>query len=453
MAIARRVGAAIAGELGVPVYLYEAAATRPERRSLADVREGEYEALPGKLSRSGWEPDFGPAEFVPAWGATAVGAREFLIAYNVNLNTRDKKLANEIALTIREGGRAAKDSDGNPLKDASGRTVKVPGLLKDVRAIGWYIDSYQCAQVSINLVNYRATPFHLVFDTVRAEAEKLGLIVTGSEVVGLLPLEPLTEAGRHYLRKMGKSEGMSEAGLVQMAIRSMGLASVAPFDPAKKIVEYAGRPAAALSSMKVCDFVDEVASESPAPGGGSVSALAGALGAALAAMVANLTVGKKGYEAAWAEMSELAVKSQSIKAALVRAIDDDTAAFNDLMEASGLPRVTEEQKRLRAEAAQKAYVKAAEVPLQTAETCLEAIRLCIGAAQKGNLNSASDAGVGALLAHAAVEGAVLNVLINLGSLTDAAFVARMKDQSRSLLDEAGRLKDQAMVLVRKTIKA
>jgi glutamate formiminotransferase/formiminotetrahydrofolate cyclodeaminase len=451
--ISKRVGEAIARELGVPVYLYASAATRPDRKSLADVREGEYEALPDKLPRSGWEPDFGPAEFVPSWGATAVGAREFLIAYNVNLNTRDKRLANEIALTIREGGRAAKDGAGNPLKDASGKTVKVPGLLKEVRAIGWYIDSYKCAQVSINLMNYRTTPFHFVYDTVRAEAEKLGLIVTGSEVVGLLPLEPLTEAGKHYLRMMGKSEGVSEGELVETAIRSMGLASVAPFEPAKKIVEYAGHPDAPLAAMKVRNFVDEVASESPAPGGGSVSALAGALGAAMAAMVANLTVGKKGYEAAWAEMSDLATKSQGIKASLVRAVDEDTAAFNDLMEAMSLPKATEEQKRLRGEALQKGYRIAAEVPLQTAETCLEAIRVCIGAAAKGNANSASDVGVGALLARAAVEGAVLNVLINLGSITDAGFVAGMKERSRKLVDEAERLKNETMDLVMETIKA
>ncbi|HOX49297.1 MAG TPA: cyclodeaminase/cyclohydrolase family protein, partial [Spirochaetales bacterium] len=386
-------------------------------------------------------------------GATVTGAREFLIAYNVNLNTRDKKLANEVALTIREGGRAAKDAKGNTLKDAAGNTVKVPGLLKDVRAIGWYIDAYKCAQISINLVNYRTTPLHVVFETAKAEAEKLGLLVTGSEVVGLLPLEPLLDAGRHFLRKMGKSEGVSETELVETAIRSMGLDSVAPFEPSKKIVEYAGRQPAPLVSMKVADFVDEVASESPAPGGGSVAALSGSLGAALAAMVANLTVGKKGYEAAWAEMSALAVEGQRVKDALVRAVDEDTAAFNDLMEAMKLPKATDAQKAARDAAMQEGYKKAAAVPLETARVCVEAISLCERAAAKGNANSASDAGVGALLARAGAEGAALNVLINLGSITDAAFVADLKARAQALVAEAEAAKEKVLALVGKSIGA
>ncbi|MDA8426416.1 MAG: glutamate formimidoyltransferase, partial [Treponema sp.] len=366
VALARQLGEDLARELGVPVYLYENAATRPERRSLADIRAGEYEALGAKLARPEWAPDFGPAAFVPRWGATVVGAREFLIAYNVNLNTRDKKLANEVALSIREAGRPAKDASGNTLKDERGQTIKVPGLLKDVRAIGWYIDAYRCAQISVNLVNYKTTTLHTVFETAKAEAEKLGLLVTGSEVVGLLPLEPLVAAGRHFLRRMGKSEGASEAELVDTAVRSMGLDSVAPFDPAKKIVEYACRAPRPLVSMRVDAFVDEVASESPAPGGGSVAALAGSLGAALATMVCNLTVGKKGYENAWAALSETAVKGQSVKDALVRAVDEDTSAFSDLMEAMKLPKASEEQKAARERALQEGYKKAALVPLETA---------------------------------------------------------------------------------------
>ena len=452
VALARRVGEDMARELGVPVYLYENAASRPERRSLADIRSGEYEALAAKLAKPEWAPDFGPAKFVPRWGATAVGAREFLIAYNINLNTRDKKLANEVALTIREAGRPAKDAAGNTKKNEKGETVKVPGLLKDVRAIGWYIDAYKCAQISINLINYKTTALHTVFETAKIEAEKLGLLVTGSEVVGLLPLEPLVEAGRHFLRKMGKSEGASETELIETAIRSMGLDSVAPFDPAKKIVEYAGRAPRPLVSMKVDAFVDEVASESPAPGGGSVAALAGSLGAALAAMVGNLTVGKKGYESSWADLSAMAVKAQAVKDALVRAVDEDTAAFNDLMEAMKLPKATEAQKKARESAMQEGYKKAALVPLETARTCLEAIRFCIVAAEKGNANSASDAGVGALVARAGAEGAVLNVLINLGSITDAAFVADMKAKAQGLIEEADRLRDQTLGLVRKQLK-
>ncbi len=453
VALSKRFGERLARELGVPVYLYENAASRPERRSLADIRSGEYEALEAKLAKPEWKPDFGPSQFVARWGATVTGAREFLIAYNINLNTRDKKLANEVALTIREGGRAAKDAQGNTIKDAQGNTVKVPGLLKDVRAIGWYIEAYRCAQISVNLVNYKTTPLHIVFETAKAEAEKLGLLVTGSEVVGLLPLEPLLEAGRYFLRKMGKSEGVGERELVDTAVRSMGLDSVAPFDAEKKIVEYACRAPAPLVAMKVADFVDEVASESPAPGGGSVAALAGALGAALAAMVGNLTVGKKGYEAAWAEMSALAVESQRVKDALVRAIDEDTAAFNDLMEAMKLPKSTEEQKAAREAAIQAGYKKAAQVPLETARICLEAIRLCERAAAKGNRNSASDAGVGALMARAGVEGAALNVRINLGAITDAAFVADLAAKAAALVADAEAAKDRVLTLVNASIGA
>ncbi|HRY53642.1 MAG TPA: glutamate formimidoyltransferase [Spirochaetia bacterium] len=451
--LSRKVGKAMAEELGVPVYLYEAAATRPERRSLADIRSGEYEGLAAKLARPEWAPDFGPAAFVPAWGASVVGAREFLIAYNVNLNTRDRKLANEIALSIREGGRAAKDAAGNLLKDAAGNTVKLPGRLKEVRAIGWYIDSYRCAQVSINLVNYKATALHEVFLTVKEEAEKLGLMVTGSELVGLVPLEPMLQAGRHFLKRMGKSEGANESDLVEAAVRSMGLASVSPFDPAKKIIEYAGREPAPLASLRVADFVDEVARDSPAPGGGSVAALAGSLGAALAVMVANLTVGKKGYEPSWASLSELAVRAQGVKAALLRAVDEDTAAFNLIMEAMKLPKGGEAEKAAREAALQEGYKKASLVPLETARACLEAISLCALAAASGNASSVTDAGVGALMARAGAEGAVLNVLVNLGSVKDAAFAAELGARARALLEEADRRRDEAIGFVRKAIKS
>ncbi|TFG82174.1 MAG: glutamate formimidoyltransferase, partial [Spirochaetales bacterium] len=290
VALAREAGARIASAVGAPVYLYEYAATRPERRSLADIRAGEYESLPDKLGKPEWKPDFGPATFVPSWGATVVGAREFLIAYNVNLNTRDRKLANEVALSVREGGRAARDATGSVVKGPDGRNVMAPGRLKNVRAIGWYIDTYRCAQVSINLTNYRETPLHVVYETVKEEAEKRGLLVTGSEVVGLVPLEPLVLAGRHFMDRMGKGEGAPEPELLEVAVRSMGLDSVAPFDPCKKIIDYTVKAPAPLLSMTVKAFIDEVSAESPAPGGGSVSALAGSLSAALSAMVANLTV-------------------------------------------------------------------------------------------------------------------------------------------------------------------
>lgn len=419
--VARALGRRMAEALALPVYFYEYAATRPERRNLADIRAGEYEALPKKLSDAAWKPDAGPARFNERLGATVVGAREFLIAYNVNLNTRDPKLANEVALNIREAGRLKRDAMGEVVKDAAGQDLRVPGRLKATKAIGWYIEQYRQAQVSINLLSYRTTPLHVVLETVREEAAKLGLVVTGSELVGLTPLEPLVEAGRYYLKKQGRSPGLPERELVEVAIQSLGLTQLAPFDPDKRIIEYAVRMPAPLASMTVERFVDEVSSNSPAPGGGSVAALTGSLGAALAAMVANLTVGKKGYEAAWDSSSKLAERSQALKAALLRAVDDDTKAFDDVLAAMRLPKATDEEKQARAAAIAAAYEKATAVPLATARLCLQAIELAQEAAIIGNKNSISDAGVGALLAKAGLESAILNVRINLPSVREGAF--------------------------------
>ena len=419
--VARALGRRMAEALALPVYFYEYAATRPERRNLADIRAGEYEALPKKLSDAAWKPDAGPASFNERLGATVVGAREFLIAYNVNLNTREPKLANEVALSIREAGRLKRDAMGEVVKDAAGQDLRVPGRLKATKAIGWYIEQYRQAQVSINLLSYRTTPLHVVLETVREEAVKLGLVVTGSELVGLTPLEPLVEAGRYYLKKQGRSPGLPERELVEVAIQSLGLTQLAPFDPDKRIIEYAVRVPAPLASMTVERFVDEVSSNSPAPGGGSVAALAGSLGAALAAMVANLTVGKKGYEAAWDSSSKLAERSQALKAALLRAVDDDTKAFDDVLAAMRLPKATDEEKQARAAAIAAAYEKATAVPLATARLCLQAIELAQEAAIIGNKNSISDAGVGALLAKAGLESAILNVRINLPSVREGAF--------------------------------
>ncbi len=449
--LARSLGRRMAEELGIPVYLYEAAASRPERRSLADIRSGEYEALPEKLRKPEWAPDFGPAVFDPRWGASVVGAREFLIAYNVNLNTRDRKLAHEIALNIREGGRAAKGPDGASLRDSQGNLIKTPGRLNHVRAIGWYIDSYRRAQVSINLTDYRATPLHVVYETVREEAEKLGLLVTGSEVVGLLPLDPLVEAGRYYLRKAGKSGGAPEADLLETAVHSLGLDSVAPFEAGKKVVEYAVRVPAPLVSRTVASFADEVSADSPAPGGGSVSALAGSLGAALAAMIANLTVGKKGYEGSWKDLDALALRAQEVKARLLAAVDEDTNAFNDVLAAQKLPKGTEEEKRARSAAIQAGYRSATLVPLATAKACLEAARVSETAAELGNRASVSDAGVGALLAAAGAEGAVLNVLINLGSIEDTGWVETVRSEAEALAAEARTVRDRTLEKVRETM--
>jgi glutamate formiminotransferase / formiminotetrahydrofolate cyclodeaminase len=451
--LSKKVAERLARELGVPIYLYEAAASRPERKSLADIRAGEYEALAAKLAKAEWAPDFGPAAFVPGWGATAVGAREFLIAYNVNLNTRDKRLANEIALSIREGGRAAKDAEGNPLKDAEGRTVKLPGRLKEVRAIGWYIDSYRCAQVSINLLDYKTTPLHQVFEVAKEEAEKLGILVTGSEIVGLVPREPMLAAGRHFLAKMGKSEGATEAELVETAVKSMGLSSVSPFEPGKKIVEYAGKGEAPLASLSLSGYADELSSESPAPGGGSAAAYAGSLGAALAAMVGNLSVGKKGLEARRQELSDLAVGAQALKAQLLVAVDEDTAAFNRILEAGKLPKASEAQKAEREAAIQSAYLGAARVPLGTAEASLEALRLCAAAAERGNPASVTDAGVGALLARAGLEGALLNVLVNLGGIEEAKAVSELRERAQALSKEAALLETAVLERVRAAIGA
>lgn len=419
--VARALGRRLAEALALPVYFYEYAATRPERRNLADIRAGEYEGLRQKLTDPAWKPDAGPVIFNERLGATVVGAREFLIAYNVNVNTRDQKLANEVALNIREAGRLKRDSKNRIATDEQGQQVRVPGRLKAVRAIGWYIEQYRQAQVSINLLSYRTTPLHVVFETTREEASKLGLVVTGSELVGLTPLEPLLEAGRFYLRNQGRSTGLPERELVELAIQSLGLAQLSPFDPDKRIIEYAVRMAAPLASMTVERLVDEVSNNSPAPGGGSVAALAGSLGAALAAMVANLTVGKAGYESAWASSSSLAERAQEVKAALLRAVDDDTKAFDDVLAAMRLPKLSEAEQRTREAALATAYEKATAVPLATARLCLQALELAKEAAVTGNRNSASDAGVGALLAKAGLDAAILNVRINLPSVREGKF--------------------------------
>jgi glutamate formiminotransferase/formiminotetrahydrofolate cyclodeaminase len=421
--VARALGRRMAEALALPVYFYEHAASTPARRNLAAIRAGEYEGLAKKLADPAWKPDAGPSKFNERLGATVVGAREFLIAYNVNLNTREQKLANEVALNIREAGRLKRDAKGEVVKDAAGQDLRVPGRLKAVKAIGWTIEQYRQAQVSVNLLSYRTTPLHEVFETAREEAAKLGLVVTGSELVGLTPLEPLVEAGRYYLRNQGRSTGLPERELVELAIQSLGLAQLAPFDPDKRIIEYAVCMPGPLVSMTVERFVDEVSSNSPAPGGGSVAALAGSLGAALAAMVANLTVGKAGYETAWKSSSALAERAQALKASLLRAVDDDTKAFDDVLTAMRLPKGTDAEKGARSAAIAAAYEKATSVPLATARLCLEAIVLAEEAARTGNRNSASDAGVGALLAKAGLESAILNVRINLPSVREGAFKA------------------------------
>jgi glutamate formiminotransferase/formiminotetrahydrofolate cyclodeaminase len=440
--LAAGLGRRVSEELGIPVYLYEAAARRPERRNLATVRAGEYEGLPKKLKDPRWAPDFGKPEFNERSGATIIGAREFLIAYNINLNTRDRKLAHEIALSLRESGRAKRDKDGNLVKDARGNTVKVPGKFKEVKSVGWYVEDYGVAQISVNFTNYKKTPVHVVFDEAIRLAGKLGLRVTGSELVGLIPKEALLMAGRHYLEKQGKSPGVPQAELIRMAVRSLGLSDVVPFEPDKKIIEsQVGETGPALAGLTLRGFADELSMDSPAPGGGSVAALCGSLSAGLSAMVANLTVGKKGYEAVRGDMVDTAVRAQALKDLLLEAVDRDTTAFNKVMEAFRMPKTTPEQAREKERAVEEANKEATLVPLEVLEKSVEAARLALTAAAKGNKNSLSDAGVAGLAAQTAGEGAYYNVLINLGGIKDAKFAGRMRRQAAALrkdLDKAGR---------------
>ena len=450
--LAHRLGKRVGEELGIPVYLYEEAATRPERRNLADIRKGEYEGLADKLKDPDWAPDYGPAEFNPKSGATVIGAREFLIAYNVNLNTRDRRLAQEIALNIREMGRAKRDDQGKIIRDEEGNIVRVPGKLKAVKAVGWYIDEYACAQVSMNLVNWKVTPPHVAFDEICKEADKLGLRVTGSELVGLIPLQPMLEAGRYFLKKQGKSPGVPEAELIRVAVQSMGMSEFAPFDPGQKIIEYRIRePRGKLASLPVGDFADSVSMENPTPGGGSVAALAGALAAALTAMVANLTVGKKDYEAVWEQMQELAVQAQEKKDALLRAIDRDAQAFDEVMAAFGLPRRTDEQKAAREAAIEEATRKAASVPFEVLQTAVSVLELARSAAELGNVNAASDAGTAAAAALAAAKGAYLNVRINTKELKDRDWAEERDREAASLLERAEALADEVTATVLRRI--
>jgi len=442
VALARQLGQRVGEELGIPVYLYEYAATSPERRNLATVRAGEYEGLEAKLQDPQWRPDFGPAQFNPTAGATAIGARKFLIAYNVNLNTRDRKLARDIALDIREKGRARRDEQGKIMRDENGNIIRRPGTLKAVKAVGWYIDEYSMAQVSINLTDFETTPLYKVFDEVVRQAEKRGLRVTGSEIVGMIPLQAISDAGKYYLEKQGKTAGVPERELVRIAIQTMGLNEVSRFDPDERIIEYrlekelGGKR---LRDLSLREFLDELSTDSPAPGGGSVSALAGSLAAALTSMVAALTHGKKGYEEVFSEMAELGSKAQKLKQRLLELIDEDTRAFDAVMAAMRLPKKTDEQKAERAHRIQAATVESIKVPLEVMETCMQVMELAGKVATKGNRNSLSDAGVALLQARAGLEGAAYNVLINLPGLEDKEQVSAFRSRVQQLRQQAEEL--------------
>lgn len=436
--LAVKLGRRVGNQLVIPVYLYEFAASREERKNLATIREGEYEGLAEKLQHPDWQPDFGVGIFNPRSGAVVIGAREFLIAYNINLNTRDEAIARDIAFAIRERGRAKRDSDNNILRDEKGEIIYEPGIFPAVKAVGWYMDDFGRAQISINLINYKVSPLHLVFDECCRLAEERGVRVTGSELVGLIPLQAVLAAGRHYLTKQGKTAGVPESELIHIAVLSLGLDDLYPFKPEEKIIEYRIRRQSPLVSMRVDAFVDLLSTASPAPGGGSVAALCGALGSALASMAAALTHGKKGYEAVTDQMLEIGEQAQLLKQAFLDDVDRDTEAFKQVMAAWRLPKKNDEQKAVRDQAIQTATRQATLVPLQVLQRCVQAAALARAAVEQGNVNSISDAGVGALSIRTAAKGAYFNVRINLSGLDDL----KLRQDLLAAAEEAWQIVDQ-----------
>ncbi len=438
---ARRLGQRLGDELGLTIYLYGQAALDPARSDLALIRGGEYEGLPEKLTKPEWTPNYGPTTFNARSGATAVGARDFLIAYNVNLNTTSVRRANSVAFDLREKGRMKRIGDpivGEIVRDAAGQPVYEPGVLKAVKAIGWVIEEYGIAQVSMNLTDLKKTPIHIAFDECCEKATERGIRVTGSELIGLIPLGSMLEAGRYFLRKQRRSTGVSDRELIKIAVRTMGLDELSPFDPATKIIEYALRDPAQkrLVDFAVQGFVEETASESAAPGGGSVSALMSALGAALGTMVANLSAHKRGWDDRWNEFSDWADRGKALHDELTVLVDEDTLAFNALMAAFGLPKGTDEEKAARKAAIQDATKTAVLVPLRVMERSLETFEVLAAMAEHGNPNSVSDAGVGALAVRSGILGAHLNVRINCSSLDDHAFVSEVTAKAQTIAEQA-----------------
>lgn len=443
----------VARELDIPVYLYEEAAKIPERRNLANIRTGEYEGLSEKLKNPDWAPDYGQPVFNPKTGATIIGAREFLIAYNINLNTNDRKLAQHIALNLRERGRAKRDKSGNIVRDKAGKSIIVPGKFKEVKAVGWYIDDYGIAQISINFTNYKISPPHLVFDEAIREAEQIGLRVTGSELVGLIPKEAMLMAGRHYIKKQGKSPGIPEEELIKTAVLSLGLNDLVQFDPQKKIIEYQFNEVDnSLLDFNLREFANELSMDSPAPGGGSVAALCGAMSASLSSMVSNLTVGKTGYEDTQERVKDLAVKAQVLKDDFLRDIDLDTNAFNKVMDALKMKKKTDEQKDTRAQAIENATKEATRIPFHVMENCILALEIAKDVAIHGNQNSLSDAGVAALAAEAGAVGAYYNVKINLPDIVDETFKSDTDKQASGLLDKALQLSAEIKDIIMNGLK-
>ncbi len=454
---ARKLGKRIGEELKIPVYCYENAAFCQERQNLAYCRSGEYEGLKEKITKPEWKPDFGPAEFNSRSGATAVGARDFLVAINYNLNTTSTRRANAIAFDVREKGRPKRE--GNPItgkimKDENGNDIIIPGTLKATKAIGWFIDEYGIAQVSMNITNISVTPVHIAFDEVSNKAAARGIRVTGSEIVGLVPKRVLLEAGKYYLTKQHRSLGVSEDELVKIAVKSMGLDDLKPFNPKEKIIEYmleAESSEKKLVDMTCVGFANETASESPAPGGGSISAYMASLGAALGTMAANLSSHKPGWDDRWEEFSKYAEIGQKLKDELMHLVDEDTRSFNKIMEAINLPKGTAEEKAARKAAMQAATQYAIEVPFKTMEKAAEVLPLCKAMAEIGNPNSVSDAGVGALAATAGVRGAFLNVKINAGGIEDKEWANKIIAKAQIINDNAIKLEAEIMAQVEKVL--
>lgn len=459
---ARKLAERIGKELQIPVYCYEFAAFTPERKNLAVCRAGEYEALGERLGSEQWHPDFGPRELnahTAKTGATAVGARNFLVAYNVNLNTTSTRRANAIAFDVRERGRVKREGNtitGKPVKDENGKNVMIPGTLKSVKAIGWYIEEYGIAQISMNLTDISVTSVHEAFDEVCRKAADRGIRVTGSELVGVIPLQAMLDAGRYFLRKQQRSTGVSDKELIKIAVKSLGLDELYPFDPQKKIIEYileeeANKRQKKLIDRTLTDFADETASESPAPGGGSISAYMGALGAALGTMVANLSSHKRGWDERWEEFSDWAEKGKAFQIQLIKLVDEDTNAFNKIMDAFSLPKKTEEEKAIRKQAVQEATRFATEVPFKTMQLCYECMSVAKAMAEIGNPNSVTDAGVGALAARAGVVGAFLNVKINASGLDDKAYAEKIIREGENVVEKAGQLEAEILQIVHSKI--
>ncbi|MHC1707167.1 MAG: glutamate formimidoyltransferase [Bacteroidales bacterium] len=449
---ARKLAERIGKELAIPVYCYENAAFTEERRNLANCRSGEYEGLPEKLKDTHWKPDFGPAAFNAGAGATAVGARDFLVAYNINLNTTSVRRANAVAFDIREKGRPVRE--GNPItgkikKDENGKEVWVPGALKACKAIGWFIEEYGIAQVSINLTNISITPVHVAFEESCKRAQDRGMRVSGSELVGLIPKSAMIDAGKYFLRKQNRSVGVSEEEIIKIAVKSLGLDDLKPFNPREKIIEYLLEDPKdkALVNLTVEGFANETASESPAPGGGSVSAAMGAFGISLATMVANLSSHKAGWDDRWEEFSDWAEKGQKIKDELIFLIDEDTRAFNRIMDAFSLPKGTEEEKNIRKQAIQDATKFAIEIPFRVMKKSYDCLEIIRAMAETGNPNSVSDAGVGALAARSAVMGAFLNVKINASGLEDKVFVEKVLKEGALIEEQAIQQEKEILALV------